>query len=339
MTLKVCIVGAGAVGGFIGAKLAAAGRAEVCALARGPTLAALRESGWRVNTAAWPVRAPARAAASARELGEQDLVVIAVKAPALTAVAPAIAPLLGPRTIVLPAMNGVPWWFCKGVAGFHDKPLESVDPGGTIDAAIAWERVLGCVVHLSASTPEPGLVQHQFGQGLIVGEPRGGPSERLAQVAELLAHAGFEVTRSDDIRHDIWYKLWGNMTMNPVSAITGATGDRVLADPLVRAFNTACMQEAAEVGRRIGCAIAQTPEDRHAITAKLGAFRTSMLQDVEAGRPIELDAIVGVVHEIGGRVGVATPNVDALFGLARLFGRVHGLYPEATPQPRGATVH
>jgi 2-dehydropantoate 2-reductase len=182
-------------------------------------------------------------------------------------------------------------------------------------------------------------VQHKFGQGLIVGEPRGGESERAQQVADLLAHAGFEVKHSPDIRHDIWYKLWGNMTMNPVSAITGATGDRVLSDPLVRSFNSACMAEAAEVGRRIGCAIGQTPEDRHAITTKLGAFKTSMLQDVEARRPIELDAIVGAVHEIGRRVGVATPNVDALFGLARLFGRVRGLYPEATPHFRGAAIH
>jgi 2-dehydropantoate 2-reductase len=166
-----------------------------------------------------------------------------------------------------------------------------------------------------------------MGQGLIVGEPRGGQSERVGEVAELLSHAGFDVTRSADIRHDIWYKLWGNMTMNPVTAITGATGDRVLADPLVRAFNSACMEEAAAVGRRIGCAIAQTPEDRHAITTKLGAFRTSMLQDVEAGRPLELDAIVGAVHEIGERLQVPAPNIAALFGLARLFARTRGLYP------------
>jgi 2-dehydropantoate 2-reductase len=339
MSMKACIVGAGAIGGFLGAKLAAAGEAEVCALARGATLAALREHGWRVNTSSWPVRAKAHASDNAAELGAQDLVIVAVKGPALTQVARDIAPLLGPETIVMPAMNGVPWWFCHGVAGFEGARLESVDPAGVIDAAIAYERVLGCVVHVSASAPEPGLVQHKFGQGLIVGEPRGGQSERAQQVADLLARAGFEVTHSADIRHEIWYKLWGNMTMNPVSAITGATGDRVLSDPLVRSFNSACMAEAAEVGRRIGCAIGQTPEDRHAITTKLGAFKTSMLQDVEARRPIELDAIVGAVHEIGRRVGVATPNVDALFGLARLFGRVRGLYPEATPHFRGAAIH
>jgi len=328
--MKVCIIGAGAIGGFIGTKLAAAGRAEVSALARGATLAALRSHGWRTNTTAGLLQAPARASEQAAELGVQDLVVIAVKGPALTQVARDIAPLLGPHTLVMPAMNGVPWWFCHGVEGFPGGALHSVDPGGVIDAAIRFERVLGCVVHASTSTLEPGLVQHKFGQGLIVAVAGGGRSERAQQVVDLLAHAGFDATLSANVRHDIWYKLWGNMTMNPVSAITGATGDRVLADPLVRAFCSAAMAEAAAVGARIGCSITQAPEDRHAITAKLGAFKTSMLQDVEANRTIELDAIVGAVHEIGQRLAVATPNVDALFGLTRLFGRMRGLYPDAS---------
>jgi 2-dehydropantoate 2-reductase len=146
-------------------------------------------------------------------------------------------------------------------------------------------------------------------------------------VVDLLAHAGFDAAESANVRYDIWYKLWGNMTMNPVSAITGATGDRVLADPLVRAFCSAVMAEAQAIGALIGCPIEQTPEDRHTITAKLGAFKTSMLQDTLANRPIELDAIVGVVREIGQRLGVATPQIDTLLGLTRLFGQVHGLYP------------
>jgi 2-dehydropantoate 2-reductase len=327
--MKVCIVGAGAIGGFIGTRLAAAGRAEVSALARGATLAALRGQGWRMNTAGGLVTVPACASDSAAELGAQDLVVIAVKGQSLTAVARGIAPLLGPQTMVLPAMNGVPWWFCVGVPGFEGVTLDSVDPGGEIAAAIAFERVLGCVVHASTSTPEPGLVQHRMGQGLIVGEPRGGHSERAQRVVDLLAHAGFDATLAENVRYDVWYKLWGNLTMNPVSAITGATIDGILGDPLVRAFCSAAMQEAAAIGARIGCTIAQSPEDRHAITAKLGAFKTSMLQDVEAGRAIELDAIVGAVHEIGSRLGEPTPNIAALLGLTRLFGRVHGLYPTA----------
>jgi 2-dehydropantoate 2-reductase len=339
--MKVCIVGAGAIGGLIGTRLAVAGRAQVSAIARGATLAALQQHGWQLRTAQGLLHAPAQACASAGELGPQDLVVIAVKGPALTQVAQGLAPLLGPATVVLPAMNGVPWWFCQGVPGFPGGgALQSVDPGGVIGAAIPFERVLGCVVHASASTPETGVVQHRVGDGLIVGEPlaaartglgphdeRSDHSERAQAIVDLLAHAGFNATLSADVRYDVWYKLWGNMTMNPVSAITGATIDGVLGDPLVRAFCSAAMGEAAAIGARIGCRIDQTPENRHAMTARLGAFKTSMLQDVEAGRPLELDAIVGAVHEIGRHLGIATPNIDALLGLTRLFGRVRGLYP------------
>jgi 2-dehydropantoate 2-reductase len=333
--MKVCIVGAGAIGGFIGTRLAAAGRAEVSALARGATLAALQQQGWRLDGAAGSVQAPARAAATADALGEQDLVVIAVKGPALARAAAGLAPLLGAHTLVMPAMNGVPWWFCEGLAGFPGGPLASVDPGGVVARAIAFDRVLGCVVHAAASMPEPGRVLHRMGSGLIVGEPRGGTSERTRAVVELLRHAGFDATLSANVRQDIWFKLWGNLTMNPVSAITGATLDRILADPLVRSFCSAAMAEAAAVGAHIGCPIAQSPEDRHAVTAKLGAVKTSMLQDTEAGRAIELDAIVAAVQEIGRRLALPTPNIDTLLGLARLFGRVHGLYPEDHPADSG----
>ncbi|MBZ8141270.1 2-dehydropantoate 2-reductase [Rubrivivax gelatinosus] len=325
--MKVCIIGAGAIGGFIGTRLAARGQAQVGAIARGATLQALRRHGWRLQQGGELIQAPcAQAAAEAAELGVQDLVVIAVKGPALPAVARGIAPLLGPHTRVLPAMNGVPWWFGHGVAALGDAPLKTVDPGGEIAAAIPFGQVLGCVVHAAASTPEPGLVQHRMGAGLIVGEPAGGPSARVDAVAALLREAGFDVTASADVRRDVWYKLWGNLTMNPVSAITGATADRVLADPLVRAFCTQAMQEAAAIGARVGCPIEQTPEDRHVVTARLGAFKTSMLQDVEAGRPVELDAIVGAVREIGVRLAQPTPAIDALFGLARLFAQGRGLY-------------
>ncbi|HEU0199584.1 MAG TPA: 2-dehydropantoate 2-reductase [Burkholderiaceae bacterium] len=327
--MKVCIIGAGAIGGFIGTRLAVAGKASVSAVARGATLAALREQGWRMKSAEGLLQAPARASDKPSELDSQDLVVIAVKGPALTAVAKDIAPLLARETMVLPAMNGVPWWFCHDVPGVGDAALESVDPGGVIARAIPHAHVVGCVVHASTSTPEPGLVQHKMGQGLIVGEPAGGRSERVQRVADLLAHAGFDVTHSANVRYDIWYKLWGNMTMNPVSALTGATGDRILADPLVREFCSAAMREAAAIGARLGCPIEQSAEDRHQITAKLGAFKTSMLQDVEGSRPIELDAIVGAVREIGQRLSMPTPFIDALFGLTRLFARNRGLYPEA----------
>ena len=339
--MKVCIYGVGAIGGFIGTRLALGGECQVSAVARGATLAALQQHGLRLRYAGELLSAPVQASAEPAALGGQDLVVIAVKGPALASVARHIAPLLGPHTLVLPAMNGVPWWFAAGAPALGDAPLRSIDPGGHIAAAIPLGQVIGCVVHVSAFTPEPGLVEHKMGQGLIVGEPVPSPAAgraagpvalatpRVQALAGLLQRAGFEATASADVRHAIWYKLWGNMTMNPISAITGATVDRVLDDPLARAFCSAAMAEAAAVGARIGCVIAQSPEDRHQVTRKLGAFKTSMLQDVEAGRGIELDALVTVVHEIAQRVGVATPMIDALLGLARLHGRVHGLYPPA----------
>jgi len=233
---KICIVGAGAIGGLIGTRLAVAGDVQVAALARGATLAALREHGWRLRHGESLLRAPAIASDRPAELGVQDLVVIAVKGPALADVVARMGPLLGPQTVVLPAMNGVPWWFGQGVAALGAAPLESVDPGGRIAAAIPTAQVVGCVVHVAASLPEPGLAQQNMGQRLIVGEPAGGESPRATALAAILARAGFEAEVSANVRYDIWYKLWGNLTMNPVSAITGATTDRMLDDPLVRAF-------------------------------------------------------------------------------------------------------
>lgn len=325
--MRVCIVGAGAIGGFLGTRLASAGRASVSALARGATLEALREHGWRLFQDDVLLQVPALASSDPASLGVQDLVVIAVKGQSLPALAPSLAPLVGPGTLILPAMNGVPWWFGPVTPALAAAPLEMVDPGGGIARALPVEQVIGCVVHVSTATRAPAFVTHTMGHGLIIGEPAGGVSDRVRTVRDLLADAGFAITCSDRIRHDVWYKLWGNMTANPVSALTGATMDRVLDDDLVRTFNSSAMREAGAIGERIGCAIEQTPDDRHAITRRLGAFRTSMLQDADAGRKLELDALVGVVREIGQRVGVPTPSIDALYGLARLFGRVHGLYP------------
>jgi 2-dehydropantoate 2-reductase len=326
--MKVCIYGAGAIGGFIGTRLAAAGDCTVAAVARGETLRALRQHGWRLRQGGQLLQAAAWAAEDPLELGVMDLVVLAVKGPALPAVALRIAPLLGTHTLVLPAMNGVPWWFAQSTAALGNQPLRSVDPDGSLAAHIPLAQVVGCVVHASTFTPEPGLVEQRMGQGLIIGEPAGGMTPRVQALAGLLTRAGFDTTVSASIRQDIWYKLWGNMTMNPVSAITGASVDRIMADPLVLAFCSAAMREAADIGARIGCAVTQSPEDRHAVTRKLGRFKTSMQNDVEAGRAIELDALVTVVREIALRLDIATPNIDALLGLTRLFARMHGLYPE-----------
>ncbi|MGH8277445.1 MAG: 2-dehydropantoate 2-reductase, partial [Steroidobacteraceae bacterium] len=250
-----------------------------------------------------------------QELGTQDLVILALKQQVLPALAPRLAPLIAADTVVLPAMNGVPWWFSDGIAALGNEPLQSVDPGGVTAAVIPVSHVVGCVVHASAAATAPGVTTHRMGHGLIIGEPTGADSPRLALIAAALTRAGFEVSRSPRIRYDIWYKLWGNMTMNPVSALTGATMDRVLDDELVSEFCSAAMCEAAAIGARIGCEVRESPQDRHAVTRKLGAFKTSMLQDVQASRALELNALVGAVREIGQRVGVATPMIDALFGL------------------------
>lgn len=327
--MKICIYGAGAIGGWIGARLAAIGE-PVSVVARGATLAALQSQGLQLQQEGQLLRVPVQASDKPAALGVQDLVVLAVKAPALAEVARGIAPLLGPQTVVLTAMNGVPWWFFQGFGGaYQGTPLRAVDPTGAIAAALPAERLIGCVVHAGTSVSAPGLVQHHFGNKLILGEPAGGRSARVQQLAELLARAGFEAPVSDCIQKDVWFKLWGNMTVNPVSAITGATTDLIMADPLVCGFTSRVMLEAKEIGARIGIPIDQQPEDRHAITRKLGAFKTSMLQDVEARKSVELDALVSAVQELGRLTGMDTPFLDALLGLARLHARVQGLYPAA----------
>jgi 2-dehydropantoate 2-reductase len=324
--MKVCVYGAGAIGGWMGVKLAQAG-CELSVVARGATLQSLQSHGLRLQQGGETLTVPAKASNSPGDLGVQDLVIVAVKAPAMADVAKAIRPLLGPQTIVLTAMNGVPWWFFQGFGGaYAGTRLKAVDPDGSIAEAIPARHVVGCVVHASCSSREPGWVQHHFGQKLIVGEPSGEKTERVQQLVTLLETAGFETVLSEQIQKDAWYKLWGNMTVNPVSAMTGATTDLVLDDELVRGFVSAVMLEAREIGARIGIPIAQLPEDRHQVTRKLGAFKTSMLQDVEAGKPVEIDALVGAVKEMGQITGVATPFTDALLGLSRLHARVRGLY-------------
>ncbi|HEX4233906.1 MAG TPA: 2-dehydropantoate 2-reductase [Caldimonas sp.] len=323
--MKIAVVGLGAVGGLVAARLARAGH-EVSALARGETLARVRAGGLQVDSAGASFAVPLNASDDAAALGAQELVVIAVKAPALAAAAPAMAPLIGPDTVLLPAMNGVPWWFLPSALP-DEAPLESVDPGGLLLAQLPLAQVLGCVVHLSSSSPSPGRVRHGVGERLIVGEPAGGKSARLASVSAALTSAGFRVEASDDVRKDVWYKLWGNLTMNPVSALTGALSDAILDDALVRGFLLRCMTEAAAIGAQIGCPIAQLGDERLALTRELGGFKTSMLQDVEADRAIELDALVTAVHEIAARVGIDAPNIGALLGLTRVMARRRGLYP------------
>ncbi|MCJ8156816.1 2-dehydropantoate 2-reductase [Sphingomonas sp. LaA6.9] len=313
--MKVGIVGAGAIGGWIGAKLAAKG-SPVSVLARGATLEAIRADGLVLHEDGLTIAAPVAASENGAELGPQDILVIAVKEPSLRAAALAAGPMVGPATAIVPMLNGVPWWF------LGDRPAlrpDSLDPDDAISASLPADQVIGCVVHASCASPEPGVVRRHFGKGLILGEPSGATTDRLARTAALFADAGLDITTSNRIQQDIWYKLWGNMTMNPISALTRATADRILDDALVAAFTLRIMAEAAEIGAAIGCPISQSGEDRMQVTRKLGAFRTSMLQDVEAGRAIEIDALLAAPRAIGERAGIATPYMDALLGLTRLF--------------------
>ena len=313
--MRIGIIGAGAIGGWVAAKLAAAGE-DVALLARGATAEAL-QGGLELVERGVSTRVHPRVAASAEALGRQDLLAIAVKAPALAEVAEAAAPMIGPDTIVLPMLNGVPWWFAGG------EPLRSVDPGGAIAAALPQNQVVGCVVHAACRRDAPARVVVAHADKLILGEPEGGATERVDRLCALFGQAGIGCEASDNIRRAIWYKLWGNATINPLSALTLATADRLLAE--CRSLLLAGMAELAAIGAAIGCPISESGEDRMAVTARLGAFKTSMLQDVEAGRPIELEALLGAPIELARRAGIATPTLDAIYAMTRLMATSRGL--------------
>ena len=229
--------------------------------------------------------------------------------------------MIGPDTWIVPMLNGVPWWFVDG------EPLHAVDPGGRIAAALPLSQVIGCVVHAACRRLSPNHIAVQHADKLILGEPGGGLSERAAGLAALFGGAAIRTEPSGNVRRAIWYKLWGNMTINPISALTRATADRILASEALKPFILAAMAEAAAVGAAIDCPIAESGEDRMAVTARLGAFKTSMLQDVEAGRRLEFEALLGAPREIGRRVGVATPHIDALYALTKLLDESQGPDP------------
>lgn len=321
--MKFVIVGAGSIGGYVGGQLAARGH-EVGALARGATLQALHEHGWRIehHDGRQTSSAVSRASTSAKELvegGYPDVVIVALKAFSLPQVVGELAGLIGPSTLVLSAMNGVPWWFFEEFGGpARGMALPCVDPQGVIRAAIPHSAIVGCVVHMTCSSPQPGVSRHGFGDRLILGEPSGQFTSRVQALAHALKDAGFDAPIVGDIQREIWYKLWGNMTTNPISALTLATVDRIVGDPQVREYCLAIMREAAQVGAAIGCPISQSGEDRMAMTTKLGAFKTSMLQDREAGRPMEVDGLITAVHLIARHLQLPIPYTDSLLGLIRL---------------------
>jgi 2-dehydropantoate 2-reductase len=315
--MNVGIIGAGAIGGWVGARLSLAGN-PVNMLARGSTMQALRD-GLSIHEHNASEQARFRVSDDPETFGPQQLLIIAVKAPALGDVAKLAAPMIGPDTLILPMLNGVPWWFLDG------EPLQSVDPDGRIAASIPADQLIGCVVHAACRRTAPATVEVAHADKLILGEPRGDTSDRVRTLADLFERAGIRTEISDNVRRAIWYKLWGNMTMNPLSALTGATADKLLNNDGLKPFILACMAEAAAVGAAIGCPISESGEDRMAVTAKLGAFKTSMLQDVEAGRTIELEALVAAPREIGRRVGVPTPNIDTLYAITQLMAESRGL--------------
>jgi len=256
---RVCVVGAGAIGGFIASRLASSKNVELSAIARGKTLAALQQHGWRLQQKGKLLQCPARVAENPADLGVQDVVILALKANALPEVAPTLKALMDESTVIVTAMNGVPWWFAHELEKQSAIPLETVNPGGAMSTLFPYQNTLGAVIHASASRPEPGLSRVNLGNGIILGEPDGKISPRVQRLTDLLRQAGFDAKHSDNIRKDIWYKLWGNLTMNPLSAVTGASSDAILADTLVRRFCSAAMEEAAIIGGLLGCKIDESP--------------------------------------------------------------------------------
>ena len=315
--MQIAIVGAGAVGGWVAAKLALTGN-TVSVVARGLTLDAIQNEGLLLTEAGETRTASVAAFGDAKALGSQDVVIIAVKAPALAAAVQLAQPVIGADSLVVPMLNGVPWWFTGD-------PLRSVDPDGRIGAAIPQDHVIGCVVHAACRRVAPNHVDLGLAEKLILGEPGGGESPRVARLCSLFEQAGIRCEDSDNVRRAIWYKLWGNATFNPLSALTGSTAEKLLGDEVVRAWMAEAMDELAIVGAAIGCPISESAEDRMAVTARLGPFKTSMLQDVEAGRPIEIEALLGAPREIAAQVGVPTPQLDRIYALTRLLGENRGL--------------
>ncbi|MEA3119113.1 MAG: 2-dehydropantoate 2-reductase [Paraburkholderia sp.] len=325
---RTAVVGAGAIGGLIAASLARAGH-EVSVLARGQTLAAVRENGIRTLDGKGRMSAIAvRASHDAAELGAQDFVVIALKAHALPALAASLHPLVVERTAIVSAMNGLPWWFLDGSNTLAGQRIEAVDPNGAVSRALPAERALGCVVHLSASTDAPAVVRRGSGNRLIVGAANAGFAPAAQTFAQALAAGGFDVKATDDIRTEIWAKLWGNMNMNPLSALTGSTAERLLDDPFTHALVLRMMVEAEAIGARLGLSMGMSAAARVAVTRELGAFKTSMLQDMEANRPLEIDPILGVFPELGRKLGLPTPFCDAVLGLMRQRAANSGLYTQ-----------
>jgi 2-dehydropantoate 2-reductase len=324
--MKLCIYGAGAVGGLMAAWLARSGH-DVSVVARGAHLDAVKRTGLRVRSGDEVQTFSVRAAADPRELGPQDYVLVAVKGQSLTDVADGIAPLVGGQTSIVTAMNGVPWWFFDRLAFRNGRErLESLDPDGKLSHAMPTDRIVGCVIHLAASTPEPGLISHNMGRKLIVGEPGGRNTGRTQRIADALQAAGFDVNITPAIEKDFWVKLLGNVSFNPVSALTVSTADRLIQNPQVKAYMVNVMREVLAIGRAVGIDADIDPEARIDMARALGKFKTSMLQDLEAGKSLEVDGLLAGTLEIARKAGVPAPYTESLFGLIKARAQATGQY-------------
>lgn len=317
--MKVCIFGAGAIGGYIAARLAHAGAAEVSVVARGPHLAAMKERGLVLRAGGESITTHPRVSGDPAELGPQDYVVITLKAHSVPGALPQILPLLGDSTAVVMGVNGVPWWYFFGLAGpYQNRRLASIDPGDAQWQQITPQRVIGCVVYPAAEVPEPGVVELIEGDRFSLGEPDGSRSERVMKLSEALIKAGLKAPVRPRIRDEIWVKLWGNLSFNPISALTHATLEQIVGDAGTRAVARAMMLEAQAVAEKLGVKFPIGVDKRIEGAGAVGAHKTSMLQDLERGRPMEIEALVGAVAELGRVTDTPTPSIDTVLALIRL---------------------
>lgn len=318
--MRICIFGAGSIGGYLGARLVHAGE-QVTLIARGANLAAIRERGVTLieTDGTTLVARPTLATDDPAVAGAHDVVIVAVKAHQLPAVAPMLRPLFHDETMVVPAQNGIPWWYFQRHGGpFEGRRIASVDPDGVIAANIETERIIGCVVYPATELEAPGVVRHIEGDRFTLGELDGSRSERVQRLSQILTRAGLKAPVRPRIRTDIWIKLWGNLAFNPVSALTRATLIEICRHPQARALIVAMMEEGQAVAERLGVTFNITIDQRIAGAEQVGAHKTSMLQDIEAGRATEVDALVGAVAELGRLVDVPTPHIDAIYAAVKL---------------------
>ena len=324
--MRIAIFGAGAIGGFLAVKLMDAG-ADVTVIARGANLAAIRAKGIALKSEGTTKTVKPRTAKDAAEAGEQDYVFITLKANALPDAAEQIAPLLGPETALVTGMNGVPWWYFYGVdSPFRNRPIESVDPGGLLWKTLPPSRVIGGVVYPSAEMIEPGVIEHIYGNRFTLGEPNGSRSERGEKLSKLMTDAGLKSPLRPRIRDELWMKLWGNLSFNPLSALTGATLEELAGRPDLRDVARAMMLEAQAMAEKLGVKFALDVEKRMDGALEVGAHKTSMLQDLERGRPMEIDALLGAVVELGTLTGDEMPMCKAILALVRERARKSGCY-------------